>query len=160
MKKNYIKEIRSKVGHQKIFLNFVAGALFDNNGSLFLQRRGDTKKWGLPGGAIELDENFNDALKREFYEETGINIVLTNLIGVYTHKSHVIKYPNGDMCQPIVVLYKVTPNSKISTKKKNSETLELSFFEHNQLPTITNKQHEEMIRDCFKLNLSSVTRKI
>lgn len=160
MKKNYIKEIRSKVGHQKIFLNFVVGALFDNDGKLLLQKRGDTSKWGLPGGAIELDEDFIQALKREFHEETGINVVPEDLCGIYTNKSHSICYPNGDECQPIVILYKVKPKSKINTNTKNSETLDLSFFEQNKLPQITNKQHKEMIEDSFRLNLNHVFRKI
>ena len=81
MKKNYIKYIRSKVGHEKIFLNFVCGALFDIKGNILLQRRGDTKRWGLPGGSIELGENFKKALKREFQEEVGVSIMLLDLIG-------------------------------------------------------------------------------
>lgn len=161
--KNYIKYIRSKVGHQNIFLNFAAGAFFDKRGRLLLQQRGDTNKWGLPGGAIELGENFKQAVKREFYEETGLKVTPTRLLGVYTDKSHTTKYPNGDMCQPIVVLYKV--ESKLNTgttgtKWTNSETLDLSFFKHDKLPEITNKQHKDMINDCFKLYSPNAAREI
>lgn len=148
-KPNYIKKIRSLVGHQKIFLNFVCGALFDHDNKLLLQKRGDSKKWGLLGGAIELGENFPMALKREFYEETKIKISVNKLIGIYTDKTHTIKYKNGDVCQPIVVLYKVIAKSKIDINVKNGETLDLSFFDKNNLPSITNQQHKDMIRDCF-----------
>lgn len=160
MAKNYIKYIRSKMGHQNIFLNFVAGAFFDKKGQLLLQKRGDTKKWGLPGGALELGENFNDALKREFHEETGLEIIPTKLIGVYTDKSHTIEYPNGDMCQPIVALYMVKSRSRVNFKMTNTETLELSFFTHDKLPGITNQQHEEMINNCFAFASPNVTRKL
>lgn len=160
MAKNYIKYIRLKMGHQNIFLNFVAGAFFNKKWQLLLQKRSDTKKWGLPGGAIELGENLNDALKREFQEETGLEITPSNLIGVYTDKSHTIEYPNGDICQPIVTLYVVKSRSKVDFKMANTETLGLSFFTQDELPGITNKQHEEMINDCFALASPNVTRKI
>lgn len=159
MRRNYIKYIRSGMGRKIIFLNFVCGGLFDNKGQLLLQKRGDTKSWGLPGGAIELGESFDQALKREFREETGLKITSTRLIGVYTGKSQTIKYPNGDICQPIVVLYGVKASSKVSISKRDSETLELSFFAHNKLPKITNKQHEEMISDCFAFPSPNDTRK-
>ncbi len=55
-KKNYIQWIRSKVGHEKIILVFAGGCIFNDKGEVLLQRRGDTNKWGFPGGAIELGE--------------------------------------------------------------------------------------------------------
>ena len=55
-KQNYIQWIRSKVGHEKIMLIFAGGCIFNEKGEVLLQRRGDTNKWGFPGGAIELGE--------------------------------------------------------------------------------------------------------
>ena len=53
---NYINWIRSKVGHEKVILVFAGGCLFDEDGKVLLQKRGDSGKWGFPGGAIELGE--------------------------------------------------------------------------------------------------------
>ena len=52
--KNYVKWIRSKVGHEKIILVFAGGCIFNERGEVLLQRRGDSNKWGFPGGAVEL----------------------------------------------------------------------------------------------------------
>lgn len=49
-----------------------------------LQRRGDTNKWGFPGGAIELGETPEMAAIREAKEETGLDVEVGKLIGVYT----------------------------------------------------------------------------
>ena len=80
---NYIKNIRKKVGHDKIFLNF-SGGILQKSGRILLQRRSDKGTWGIPGGAIELGESATEALIREYYEETGIKIKPLKLLNVYT----------------------------------------------------------------------------
>ena len=69
--KNYIKWLRSRVGHEKIILNFAGGCIFNERGEVLLQRRGDSNQWGFPGGAIEIDETPQMAAIREAKEETG-----------------------------------------------------------------------------------------
>ena len=85
--KNYIAWIESKVNHKRIFLNFASGVIFDNKGSILLQKRGDTNKWGLPGGAIELGESLEKAAIREALKETGLKIEITKLLGIYSDKN-------------------------------------------------------------------------
>lgn len=72
MNQDYISYIRSKVGHDKIMLNFVGGILTDEAGRVLLQLRGDMHTWGLPGGAMELGESSVDTCKREFWKKRGL----------------------------------------------------------------------------------------
>ncbi|MCR8845639.1 NUDIX domain-containing protein [Paenibacillus sp. SC116] len=53
----------------------VYGILVNDNKILLIKKsRGPHKgKWDLPGGRIEFGEEPYDALKREFYEETGVS---------------------------------------------------------------------------------------
>lgn len=67
---NYIQWIRSKVGHEKIILIFAGGCIFNKKGEVLLQRRGDSNKWGFPGGAIELGETPQMTAIREAKKET------------------------------------------------------------------------------------------
>ncbi|MET8762294.1 NUDIX hydrolase [Lentzea sp. NPDC004782] len=39
--------------------------------------------WELPGGVLELDESFEDGLRREVLEETGVSIGVDRLSGVH-----------------------------------------------------------------------------
>lgn len=91
---NYIKEIRKKVGHDYIILNFAGGCVFNEEGKVLLQKRGDNEAWGFPGGAMEIGESAEETAIREINEETGYIVEVGGLIGVYT--KYFQTYPNGD----------------------------------------------------------------
>lgn len=109
---DYIQNIRKKVGKDKIILNFTCGIL-NQSGKILLQKRADKGTWGLPGGTIELGESALEALVREFYEETGIEVRAEKLLNVYTKYSD--SYPNGDEAQVLTILYLVSSKNSIST---------------------------------------------
>lgn len=54
MSKDYISYIRSKVGHDKIILNFAGGIMMDSKGRVLLQLRADKETWAIPGGEFNL----------------------------------------------------------------------------------------------------------
>ena len=147
---NYIQNIRKKVGKDKIILNFTCGIL-SQSGKILLQKRVDKGTWGLPGGALELGESALEALVREFYEETGVEVRVEKLLNVYTKYSD--SYPNGDEAQVLTILYLVSSETSISINFFTSdETLELGFFDHSDIQNIAivNQQHQDMINDFFE----------
>ncbi|CCV63626.1 MutT/nudix family protein [Alteracholeplasma palmae J233] len=146
MNKNYIKWIRSKVGHEKIFLNFVGGCIRNSKGEILLQRRKDKNVWGFPGGAIELGESAKEAVIREIKEETGLDIIPRKMIGVYTH--YFDEYPNGDSAQVIAIFFDLEiVGGKLDDN--NDETLELKFFNETKCPKLVNQQHEDALIDMI-----------
>lgn len=62
----------------------VAAAIFDDSDeNVLLIKRRDNGKWEPPGGVLELDETIEDGLRRELREETGAEIEVGPLTGVY-----------------------------------------------------------------------------
>lgn len=61
------------------------GLLKQSDKFLILKRHPNSKtnlnRWELPGGKVDPGEDFDDALIREFVEETELNIKIADLIG-------------------------------------------------------------------------------
>lgn len=65
---------------------FTLGAfaiIFDENGSVLLSHRCDMDVWNLPGCMVESREMPDEAVVREVREETGLEVVVERLVGVY-----------------------------------------------------------------------------
>lgn len=150
MNQDYISYIRSKVGHDKVILNFAGGILANDEGKVLMQLRGDKKTWAIPGGTMELGESSLDTAKREFLEETGIAVEAIRLLNVYTNFEEI--YPNGDKVQTIVFIYELKAISDIRIENfQNEETFKLHFFsrdEIDQLESVSPK-HRLMLEEYF-----------
>lgn len=149
MKQNYIKWLRERVGHEEILLNFAAIIVIDEKGRILLQKRSDKKKWGLPGGIVELGESYKDAAIREAYEETGLKVEPFKLLGIYSGPKYRISYPNGDRVQSTAAVFYCKVAGGILNKGKDSETLELRYFAKDELPEIAGPDFEDMIKDAL-----------
>lgn len=66
----------------------VAGVILDDDEQnvLLIQRR-DNGHWEPPGGVLELNETIEDGLRREVREETGLDVEVSGLTGVYKNMS-------------------------------------------------------------------------
>ena len=61
-------------------------AVFDAGKVLLIKRR-DFQVWALPGGGIDAGESVAQAAVRETREETGLEVELQHLVGVYSRQT-------------------------------------------------------------------------
>ena len=79
--------------------------VLDDRGRIALVHRKDNGLWALPGGGMELGESIEDCAVREVKEETGLDVEITGLVGVYTNPRHVMKYDDGEVRQQFSLCY-------------------------------------------------------
>ncbi|MFT5194535.1 MAG: 8-oxo-dGTP pyrophosphatase MutT (NUDIX family) [Cellvibrionaceae bacterium] len=144
---DYVKWIRSKVGHDPIFLNVAGAYVTDDEGRILLQKRSATEElWGLPGGAMDLGESAEETAIREMREETGLEIEIDHLVGIYTKYIH--SYSNGDVVQPIYHSFKGTiVGGELYIDHK--ETFDLKFFAPDEMPNLFNQQMKDAMEDIL-----------
>ena len=130
---SYIQWIRGHVGRRRIFLVFATVVLRDDRGRILLQRRTDFNFWGLPGGALEIDEDIETCARRELAEETGLAAGDLHLVGVYTDPRYDVTYPNGDLVQQFTICFEGIASSG-RMQPDGSETTHQQFFAPAAIP--------------------------
>lgn len=58
-----------------------------DGGVVFVERKNEPHGWALPGGFVDYGERLEDAARREAREETGLEVELLALLGVYSDPS-------------------------------------------------------------------------
>ena len=95
-------------------------------GKVLLIKRRDFAVWALPGGGIDAGESAAEAAVREAQEETGLEVELLHLVGVYSRPAWC---QGGDHD----LLFAARPVGG-ELVREGDETLDASFFAPDALP--------------------------
>lgn len=77
-------------------------------GAVLLVHRRDNDLWALPGGGHDLGEDISATVVREVQEETGYDVVVDRLTGIYTNPHHVMAYDDGEVRQQFSIAFRCT----------------------------------------------------
>ena len=69
----------------------------------------DANKWEIPGGKVKKGEFFDEALRREYLEETGLKIIIESLYNVIQNNYTACK--TNEKIKSIQLIMKVTADS-------------------------------------------------
>ena len=123
-------------------------------GQVLLEKRRDCGLWCVPGGYLEAGETVTQTAIREVLEETGLNIHVAGMVGVYSDpKDRVVNYPDTGRSRliDIVVRGKIV-DGKLACSE---ESFEIAFFNKNALPPILPRSLMP-IQDGFDSEISNV----
>jgi ADP-ribose pyrophosphatase YjhB (NUDIX family) len=118
----------------------VTAAVRNAQGELLLIERTDNGLWALPGGAQDIGESVVQAVQREVYEETGIDVEITGLSGIYSDPRHVIAYDDGEVRQEFSLCFHA--KSVSGQPRSSSESSQARWVSPDSLKDL--KMHPSM----------------
>lgn len=131
----FLRELRNKVGHDLLVLPSAAVAIHDEGGRILMGLHSDRRIWVVPGGLIEPGETPADAAVRETWEETGLLIELTSVLGVYGGRELLVEYPNGDRASYIGTVFRGRVAGG-QMRPDREEILDLRYVSREELETL------------------------
>lgn len=116
----------------------VAAVIFSSERKeVLLIQRQDVPVWVFPGGGVETGEGAEQAVRREVLEETGLEIKITKLVGVYTPLNRLAKHTHLYECEIIG-----------GTIGISEETRDCRFFPLNALPKLIPPPYPDWLKDA------------
>jgi 8-oxo-dGTP pyrophosphatase MutT (NUDIX family) len=126
-----------------------SAAIFDGQGRVLLTRRADNGRWCLPGGRMEPGESVAEACEREVFEETGLNVRVKRLVGVYSYPDQLVVYLDGNKSHIVALHFEVEIlGGKLGL---SNETTDYGYFTLQELEGLEfHGRHKERIMDTFE----------
>jgi ADP-ribose pyrophosphatase YjhB (NUDIX family) len=132
----------------KIRLGCSAVIFDESRQKVLLTKRSDNGLWCVPGGQVEPGESVAEACEREVYEETGLEVRVIRLVGVYSNPNHLVIYPDGNKVQIVVLNFEAEiTGGKLGL---SNETTEVGFFTLEEMgPLKFLGRHKDRILDTI-----------
>ena len=116
---------------------------------VLLTERADNKQWCLPSGGVDPGETVEETCIREVYEETGLNVRVTRLGGVYSNPHQLVEYPDGNKVHVIALSFVAEIIG--GELGLSDETTDFGYFtikEMDELDMLLN--HKERVLDALE----------
>lgn len=129
----YVEHLRDCVGRGLLLLPGVAAVVRDGDGRILVQQREGEGDWGLLGGGIDPGETPAEAIAREVREESGLEVRVERVIGVFGGERYRSRYPNGDEAEYVTVVFACAVTGG-RLREQEGETAALRWSDPGELP--------------------------
>ena len=123
-------------GSPRQFRIGVYALIFDEEKVLLALRR-DANWWNLPGGGLEIGETVEEGVCREVREETGLEVAVEYLVGVYSKPQK----------QEVVLTFRCRMLG--GTLTPTEESRECRYFSPNAMPVNILPKHRQRVEDAL-----------
>jgi 8-oxo-dGTP pyrophosphatase MutT (NUDIX family) len=126
-----------------------AAVIFDERREkVLLTQRSDNGQWCLPGGGLDPGESAAENCVREVREETGLEVRVCRLIGIYTSPHYLIEYPDGKQVQIAAFCFECEITG--GALGLSNETLAYGYFSEEEIAALDLiATHRQRIQDAF-----------
>lgn len=149
---DYMRGLREKLGSRLIEIPSVTVLLFEEDTAggddrLLLVRHADGGHWATPGGGLEPHEVPSDAAVREMWEETGLHVEPTRILGVFGGPEFATTYSHGDAVSFMVTVF-LARKLDGAPAPDGDEIREVRAFTHGETLTLDMPEWARRIVAC------------
>ena len=132
-----------------------SAAIINNEGRILLTRRLDNGQWCLPSGGMDAGESPIEACIREVFEETGLHVRVTRLVGVYSDPNQLVIYADGTKVQIVALHFEAEITG--GTLGLSNETSDFGYFSLKDMDGMEMLgHHKQRVEDTLKRNAEAV----
>ena len=121
----------------------VAGVVIDADGRVLVIQRRDNGHWESPGGILELGETLEQGVQREVMEETGVQVTVNGLTGVYKNMNRGI----------VALVYRCSIAA--GNPRTSSETAAVRWVDKDQIDVLMSPAYATRVHDAFSPTAAS-----
>lgn len=143
----YVRSLRDKVGTMLLEVPTASVIVFDPQQRVLLVRHAEGDLWTTPGGLIEPSETPADAAVREAWEETGLVVELTRIVGVFGGELCTSTYGNGDRIAWVSTVFEARVVGG-TLRPDFEETLEVRYLSTDELQALPRRPHVDLFIDA------------
>ena len=115
---------------------------------VLLLKRADNGWWCLPGGRMNARESVSEACLREVAEETGLQVRIKRLVGIYTDPHRITAYDDGNCFHFVSFAFEIEPTA--GEIRISAESTAYRYFSVDELSNIQLLEpHREQIRHAL-----------
>ncbi len=135
-----------------------SAVIFDQHREkILLTRREDNNQWCLPSGGMQPGESASEACIREVEEETGLQVAIKRLIGIYTTPHELIVYRDGNKIQLVALCFEAEIVD--GELRLSCETTEYGFFSYQEIQELDLLlNHTQRIKDAYSEEMTTFIR--
>ena len=116
---------------------------------ILMTQREDNSRWCLPGGGMDPGESAAETCVREVLEETGLEVRVTKLVGIYTTPDLLIEFPDGNKIQPVAFSFEAEITG--GELGLSDETIAFGWYTVAEIEAMdTMEHHVTRIHDAVK----------
>jgi ADP-ribose pyrophosphatase YjhB (NUDIX family) len=149
--------LRRIIGSEHLLIFAGASAVIRDGDQVLLHRRGDNGMWGVPGGGMELGERIDQTAVREAREETGLEVEVVRLTGVYSDPKWRMTYPHGDSAQVFIANFECRVTGG-ALHIDGVETIDLRWSPLDALPDDLPERHRVRVEDALAGKREAIVR--
>jgi ADP-ribose pyrophosphatase YjhB (NUDIX family) len=124
-------------------------------GEVLLIKRSDNGRWCLPGGHVDYGETIAQTAVREAFEETGVQIEVERLSGVYSQPYRAVEGLERPSHYVIVALVCRPVGGELTP---STESTDVRYFAPDQLPDTLWSWHRARIEDALQNRAAAFIR--